>query len=431
MKDWQYRRSLVKTFALGCLALMVVLALPGCSGLAGLGGGEPVTLRFVYFQNAADYEPLAQEFNRQNPNITIELDPVTFAGGGGDPLRAFEEKAKTADALRISTVNLDTELAAAFLTLDPFIATDKDFPADDLFTGSLDGMKTSGKLLGLPAGLNPYVIFYEPAKLQAAGVSAPQPSWTLEDFMTLAMALNNSDDSLRGTENYRFGFCSHPQFSDPVMFSYIFGGGIFDNLDQISAPTLNTQANIDALTWYASLRNEFGLMPPPNSTRYMGELIVRSNCGFWMDWLDRSAFGRYMGDKEVAAVPLPVYNAEFSVAVMDTYAILGTSQHPEEAWKWLRFLMDQPLASGSLVPPRRSHIESQDFASQAAPDVVSVARGLPAQTVILGLEMYSDPRLGEVLELYTDAAMQVLEGTMDAKTALDQAQVKADQAFGR
>jgi hypothetical protein len=60
-----------------------------------------------------------------------------------------------------------------------------------------------------------------------------------------------------------------------------------------------------------------------------------------------------------------------------------------------------------------------------------VARGLPAQTVILGLEMYSDPRLGEVLELYTDAAMQVLEGTMDAKTALDQAQVKADQAFGR
>ncbi len=431
MKDWLCRQSLGKTLGLAFLALVMVLALPGCSGLAGLGGGEPVTLRFVYFQNAANYEPLAQEFNRQNPNITIELDPVTFSGGGGDPLRAFETKAATADAIRISTVNLDAELAAAFLTLDPFIATDKDFPADDLFPGSLDGMKTSGKLLGLPAGLNPYVIFYEPARLQAAGVSAPLPGWSLEDFMTLAMALNNSDDSLIGTESYMFGFCSHPEFSDPVMFSYLFGGGIFDNLEQISAPTLNTPANVDALTWYAGLRNEFGLMPPPDSTRYLGELIVRSNCGFWMDWLDRANFGRFMGNKEVAAVPLPVYNASFSVAVMDTYAILSTSQHPEETWKWLRFLMDQPLASGSVVQPRRSHIESQEFAVQAAPDVVDVARGLPAQTVILGLEMYSDPRLGRVLELYTDAAMAVLRGEMDAKTALDLAQQKADQAFGR
>lgn len=209
MRDGLYRQSLLKALGMGFLALVMALSLPGCSGLMGLGGGEPVTLRFVYFQNAADYEPLAQEFNRQNPNITIELDPVTFSGGG-DPLRAFQTKAETADAIRISTVNLDARLASAFLTLDSFIATDNNFPADDLFPGSLEGMKTSGKLLGLPAGLNPYVIFYEPATLQAAGVSAPLPGWTLEDFMTLAIALNNSDDSLRGTADYRFGFCSHP-----------------------------------------------------------------------------------------------------------------------------------------------------------------------------------------------------------------------------
>jgi ABC-type glycerol-3-phosphate transport system substrate-binding protein len=429
MTDWLDRHALLKTPVLAFLAL-ALLALPGCSGLPGLVGGEPVTLRFVYFEDAANYEPLAQMFHEQNPNITIELDPVTF-GGGGDPFRTFQTKLEGADALRISTMNLDQEMMAKFLTLDPFLSADLNFPADDFIAGSLDGMMVSGKLLGLPAAVNPYVMFYEPARLQAAGISPPLPGWTLEDFMTLAVTLNNSDESLRGTEAYMFGFCSHPQFSDPIMFSYIFGGGIFDDLNQIGAPTLNSQANIDALAWYTGLHNEFGVMPPANSTRYMGELIVRSNCGFWMDFLDRQNFGRWMEDKPLGAVTLPVYNSAFTVATIDSYAILSESLHPEETWEWLRFLMDQPTAAGSLVPPRRSHIESEEFASRAAPDVVSVARGLPQQTVILGLEMFSDPRLGQVLELYTDAAMRVLNEEIDAKTALDLAQQEAEQAFGR
>jgi len=420
---------MLKTFGLGGLVLALLLPLLGCSGLASLGGGEPVTLHFVYFQDAADYEPLAQEFNRQNPNITIELDPVSFTGG--DPMRTFQSKAAEADALRVSTFNMNEAIAAYFVPLDSFLTTDKDFPQDDLFAGSLDGMKLGGKLLGLPAGLNPYVMFYEPAKFEAAAVSTPTAGWNLEDFTMLALAMNNPDESQISTENYRFGFCSHPSAGDPVMFSYLFGGGIFDSLDQISAPTLNTRANIDALTWYASLRNEFGVMPPSESSRYMAELIARSHCGFWMDWLDGANIGRFMGDKNLSALPLPTYNASFSVAVMDAYAILSSSQHPEEAWKWLRFLMDQPFAAGSLVPPRRSHIDSQEFSARAAPQVVNVARGLPDQTVVLGLEMYTDPRLGRVLELYTEATLKVLEGDTDAQTALDFAQQEAEEAFGR
>ena len=51
-----------RALALFSLALLLIAALPGCSGLAGLGQ-EPVELTFVYLENVADYAPLAESFH--------------------------------------------------------------------------------------------------------------------------------------------------------------------------------------------------------------------------------------------------------------------------------------------------------------------------------------------------------------------------------
>ena len=215
------------------------------------------------------------------------------------------------------------------------------------------------------------------------------------------------------------------------MFAYIFGGGIFDNITSPTMPTLNSPANIESLNWYASLRNEFGIMPASTDTRQVGELIVRSNCGFWMDWLDRSSFGRWMNERNLSALPLPNYGSPFSVATLESYSIMAASLHPDETWKWLRYIMEQPTASGNLVPPLRSIISTDEYANRAARDVLSVARAMPQETLVLGVEMYQDSRLGMVLELYGSAAAKVLNKDMDAMTALDLAQQEANKAFGQ
>ncbi len=208
LKKYPRSRSLV----LFILALALIFALPGCSGLAGLAR-EPVELTFVYFESAADYEPLAESFHEENPNITIKLAPVS---GGGDSMRSFETLAETADAIRVSSTLIDADIAKAFLPLDTYITTDKNFPQEDLFSGSLEGLKVDGKQVGLPAALNPYVVFYEPGKFEARGVTPPAAGWTVEDFMTSAMAINNTDEALVGTEDYTFGFCSRRGFRRPV-----------------------------------------------------------------------------------------------------------------------------------------------------------------------------------------------------------------------
>lgn len=411
-----------------CVVFILLVVLPGCSGFAGLGQ-EPVTLRFVYLENGTDYAPIAEAFQEQYPNITVELDPVSMTGG--NPMSVLESKVEGADAIRIPSMSMDEELLGAFLPLDSYITTDQNFPHNDLFAGTLEGLRVDGKQIGIPAGLNPYVVFYDPLKFKAKGVTPPSAGWTLEDFMTSAMAMNNTDETLVGTPDYAYGFCSTPQFSDSVILTYIFGGGIFDNIYAPTNPTLNIQANVEALTWYVSLRKEFGIMPPSDQPRDVGMLIVRSSCGFWMDWLDRSSFGRFIANQDLAALPLPTYNASVSISTLDFYSILATSQHPDETWKWLRFLLDQPTASGNLVPPRQSHITSEEYATHAPADVLGVARSMPNQGIVLGLETIRDSRLGTVLELFVQATTKVMETDITAQSALDEAQIQAVESFGQ
>lgn len=406
------------------LALLMVL-LTSCAGFSFNMGAEPVELTFVYRDQAADYAPLAQAFHDQYPNITIKLDPVTPSR---DMERVFEQKMAEADAVRFPVFAVNDELLSTFLPLDMQITTSTDFPRDDLFPGSLEGLQLNGKQLGLPAALIPYVVWYSQAKFNAAGVQPPSPDWTLEDFVTSAMEIHNADDSALSSPDYAYGICSHAVLPDGAIFTYLFGGGLFDNLYQISAPTLNRQENIDALSWYVSLRNDFGLMPDMDRVQGVGQLVARSGCGYWLDWMDRSTYGGF-GPEDAVPLPLPSYHKQFNISTMDGYFILNHSLHPEEAWLWIEFLMNQQAASGNLIPPLQSAIQSGEYERRAAGPILSVARSLPQDTVILGFEMFRNQKFGAALELFSQATTQVFDGTTSAESALNSIQQQAEQLF--
>jgi len=407
------------------LAALVMTILAGCSGLSFGPTPEPVTLKFAYFKGAADYENLAAEFQRQHPNITIEHHPVEYSYNGAGLLTA---EAGGMDAIRIPTMMVPDELVNAFLPLDLQISSAKNFPQNDLFPGSLEGLKLNGKQIGLPAGIDPFVVFYSPQKFAAMNIPAPPPNWTLEEFVNTAAAANHPDDAQIGSDQYAYGFCSHPQFNDGAIFTYLFGGGLFDSLLVVSKPTLNRPENAQALDWYASLKSEMGLIPDQDRPREVGMLVARSGCGLWIDWLDRTTFGRY-GPEDALPLPLPAYKNSFNIAVQDGYFVLAKSEHPEQAWEWIKFLMEQQSASGALIPPLRSQIDSPEYATRADKATLSVARSLPPQMVVMGLEMYRNERFGRVLELFVQAATQVFNGEKDAQTALDEAQRQAEAIF--
>lgn len=408
--------------------LLAVVLLAGL--LAGCGGGlfrtpEPVEITFLYLENAADYQPLAEEFTRQHPNITINLKA---ARGYQNLLIDLSRETESADAMRLPGQVFSPEMAQAFLPLDSLLSTGQTLDTTDLFDGSLEALRLDGKQIGLPAGLNPFVVYYLPEKFAAAGVPAPAPNWTVDDFVAAAMAIHNPDEGLIGTPRYTYGFCSHPQLTDIALFTYLFGGSLFDSLVQTTGPELNTSANVDAITWYLSLRDDFGVIPDRRTPREIGELIYRESCGFWVDWLDKSTFGP-QGAPGAQPLPLPRHVTEFNVAVQDGYFIFSESEHHDEAYQWIRFLMEHESASGALIPPLRSLVNSEAYAARSPAAVVAVARTLPSQTIIFTLDMLRDQRMLGTIGLFGEAVQQVFTGQADPQTALDGAQQQAEGLF--
>ncbi len=404
------------------LSIAIIFSfLAGCAGQSLTPGREPVTLQFVFIEGAADYQSLADDFHQKHPNITVELDPVSRSGNMQND---FASKLTQADAIRIPLFSISSDLANALLPLDSYLTTDRSFPISDLYPGSLDALKQDGRQVGIPAGLDPFVMYYYPTKFESAGVQIPNPDWTLDDFVQTAAAVNRTDPADLNTEQFAYGFCSIPESTDPAVVSYLFGGGLFDSLTQISQPTLNQQANVDALTWYASLNSDYGILPPAKNGRDLAMLIARAGCGYWIDWLSRSNYGDF-GNTPAAMLPLPTHSTPFNIASLESYSIVAKSEHPEETWQWLSFLMSQPSASGKLIPP----VKKQAVGAEVSAETRNIASHLPEQTVMLGMEMYRNERFGKVLDLYSQAARKVVDGTETASDALNTAQSQAEEIF--
>jgi hypothetical protein len=82
-----------------------------------------------------------------------------------------------------------------------------------------------------------------------------------------------------------------------------------------------------------------------------------------------------------------------------------------------------------MIPPLQSAIDSLEYEQRASQPVLNVARSLPQETVILGLEMYRNQKFGAALELFSQASIQVFDGTTSAADALNSIQQQAEALF--
>jgi len=194
-----------KTSLLGSALLATSVLISGCGGSAGSGDssaapsggasssasaapsdpGEKITLRLTIWGSSpmtiGKNDAVIKKFEELHPNIKIESE--NYAGDVYfDKLSVMAASNNLPDIIRIDYGNIQNYASKnLLLPLDPFVE-DKTINLDGIDPVHTEGGRIDGDLYGLNIGNNAPVMFYNPKMLEEAGIAAPTPDYTWEQY---------------------------------------------------------------------------------------------------------------------------------------------------------------------------------------------------------------------------------------------------------
>jgi multiple sugar transport system substrate-binding protein len=382
---------------------------------------EGVTVKFASWISEG-LQPLADEFHKLHPNITIDLQDIpqdeftdkllTQVAGGTAPDAAFMDMGAVGDfASRSALVNLED-----------YIAKSKAVKKDDYVDAWREGSTYQGNMYGLPFDGETTGLFYRTDMFEAAGIASPPKTW--DEFKADAEKLTNKDQK-------KYGFILFASGSEPAYYWYPWlwqaGGRLLsEDNKQIQ---FNDEAGKRAAEFYVGLR-EYSPEDFFNSNSYDGRVAFANGtvamyvAGSWFGGTLKSEFPEING--KWAAAPLPQDKQCATTIAGDALILFEQSKNKDAAWKWIEFLSAPQIMArhnlgagedqgASLLPPRKSLIEDP-----RAFENNEMLKGF-ADMMKCGISNYADnENWGQVEELLNENLGKAIFGEITASEALDQ-----------
>lgn len=349
---------------------------------------EPVTISFAYPENyGGHFEPLADEFQKSNPHITVELRPV--------PNTVFYQTFWVGDADSSVIGTYSTLLRMMLeqghiLDLSPLFEADGSLDEEDFYLGEAGFLASENGIWGIPIGAYLTVMYYNQDLFDYYGVSYPEPGWTWKDFLDTALALRDPDAGV-------FGY--GPTDFDAIHFVYQHGGRLLDSLQSPTHATYDDPLTVEALEWYAALFYEHDVAPTPdqvqetfgsNAEYAVYGAIQRGQVGMWMGGLFQQGT---LGGEEVhfrwGMVPLPRDTQAATLTTGEYLFVFAEAQHPKTCGQWLSFV-SQHVSPEGLVPVRRSQVESERYVQLVGDEVATVVQATASDLLIVSPMAYGE-----------------------------------------
>jgi ABC-type glycerol-3-phosphate transport system substrate-binding protein len=196
-----------------------------------------------------------------------------------------------------------------------------------------------------------------------------------------------------------------------------------------SEETLDTPAMAEAMQWLLDLDGVRGAMPSllevtGGSQHFVAELVEDGRAAMWDGWPSFSAMRIYQAAyDDLGVVPFPEGTAVADWMGGAPYLMSAGTTHPDEVWRWLRFLTYQPGDVQAVEPPvRRSVAAASGYWAELDPDLSAAVRYVAERPkVALPLGM---------LSAISNALTGALTEGGDVNAALTRAQVDLSRAFG-
>lgn len=292
---------------------------------------EDTTVRWWYHFDNPQNSPaaLVAKFERENPGIKIQAEPIPWGGGNDYQTRLFAAlvagNAPDTAMVRLSwAARLHSMKALA--PLDEAIA---DWPgrsdiADNIWKINLGA---DGKRYYLPLQYVVIYLYYRKDLFDAAGI---QPPKTFDEFLAAAKALTKDGMSGFGMRGGAGGFDNWGPF-------VLGGGASFDKGGMV------TDKAVAANQWYVDLARAAKVVPasaPTDSFRQIVDAFKGGRTAMLIHHVGSSKeLVEALGDK-VSAVPVPrgPDGKGWTYFGDESNAVFASSKNKEAAFKWIAFL---------------------------------------------------------------------------------------------
>ena len=400
--------------------VVLIVGLAGC-GSGGSGSGDAVSLRFLFPEYSAKTAPLMKQmvddYNAANTGkikVNLELAPWD----------------KMHDKLAVSMGSGQAPDVFGYATrwISEFAGINQLAPIDSRLTGDfkssfnqkvLSAGTYKGKTYGLPVAASARLLYYRTDLFDKAGVQPPK-SW--DDLKKAAVATTEAP------KVYGLGVPASGIEVDTFFNYFLYNNG-GDILDDKGKSMLSNPESVEALQFLTDLVKAGGSEPKP--TGFTREQIIEN---FKAGQLSMYPTGPWLNamikadnpSLKYSAIPFPTNNGkpQQTVSVTDSLGMSASTQHQEEAWKFVQF-MYQP-----------KYRQAFDEGEGMLPELKAVAQSAYFQTpeykpFIDALETAKfqpqHPKFEQIQQIETVAVQKALSGQATPKQALDEATAQINQ----
>jgi multiple sugar transport system substrate-binding protein len=369
---------------------------------------------------------MVDEFNKQNPNISIDLQYVNsdFAlqkatvalQGGKAPDISYQYGTNMPQLAQTpKLVDLTQKVQEA------------GFSWNDFFPGERAVATVDNRVLGVPALVDNLAVVYNKDLFAKAGVPTPTADWTWDDFRAAAKAVTDPANKV-------FGLTFPADGSETMVWQYEAmlweAGGDILNTDNTQA-VFNSDAGVRALTMLKSMQDDGSI-----------HLDFHPDAGTSENLFNAGKLGMIItGPWDLSSFPNVNYGVQImpsfdpggshaTIAGPDNWVIFDNGpERVAAAWEFLKFMispdqvLQDSLDTGHL--PTRASVEKMGTFSQFdqkypgegtfASNLSNVAKARPQV-----------PQYPQVSSALGQALAKVLTSGTDPKAALDEAAQTAD-----
>ncbi|MEX2536984.1 MAG: sugar ABC transporter substrate-binding protein [Trueperaceae bacterium] len=295
------------------------------------------TIVWSYWGDPGELPPndeVVEAFEAQYPEIDIEVQHAPW-GSYFDRLQTQMAGGTAPDVMFLNNIPSYAS-RGVLMPLNERIAAD-DFDTSSYLEGLLDVFSHDGQIYGFARDNDTNVLYYNADLFDAAGLDYPNEDWQWDDMREAAAALTVKDARGRAIQ---YGLALEKNRYPAWIYQN--GGRIVDDPLDASEFYMDSDEATEAIQYIADLILEDGSVPSFDAMQELGSTtelfstgrvaMVMTNAARMPTFMDASF------DWNIAPLPAGPNGLRANSLGGAGYVMSSTTDHPEEAWTFLKFL---------------------------------------------------------------------------------------------